>query len=181
MANSPYIIEYEGAFYLDLPPEEVWAIISRTDRFEGWWGWLRELEVEGKALESGSVLRGVVVPPLPYRMRLEVVLVKSTRPHRIDAVISGDLRGDASLTFTPDGDGTQAIIGWDIEMMQKPMRLAARLAHPLLRWGHDLVVHATVEGFRRLLAAEAGSGSTGSAGTGPAGSEISGSGGPAPS
>jgi len=171
MATSPYVMEYEGAFYLDLPPEEVWTIISRTNRFEDWWSWLRELEVEGKALESGSVLRGVVVPPLPYRMRLEVVLVKSTRPHRIDAVVSGDLRGDASLTFTPDGDGTQAIIGWDIEMMQKPMRLAARLAHPLLRWGHDLVVHATVEGFRRTLAAESGS----------AGSEISGSGGLAPS
>ena len=181
MATSPYVIEYEGMFHLDLPPEEVWAIISRTDRFQDWWGWLRELETEGSALQTGSVLRGVVVPPLPYRMRLEVVLVKSTRPHRIDAVVSGDLRGDASLTFTPDGDGTQAIIGWDIEMMQKPMRLAARLAHPVLRWGHDLVVHATVEGFRRLLAAEAGSGSTGSAGTGPAGSEISGSGGPAPS
>jgi carbon monoxide dehydrogenase subunit G len=181
MATSPYVIEYEGTFHLDLPPDEVWTIISRTDRFQDWWGWLRELETEGSALQTGSVLRGVVVPPLPYRMRLEVVLVKSTRPHRIDAVVSGDLRGDASLTFTPDGDGTQAIIGWDIEMMQKPMRLAARLAHPLLRWGHDLVVHATVEGFRRLLAAEAGSGSTGSAGTGPAGSEISGSGGPAPS
>jgi carbon monoxide dehydrogenase subunit G len=173
MATSPYVMEYEGAFYLDLPPEEVWAIISRTNRFEDWWSWLRELEVEGSSLETGSVLRGVVVPPLPYRMRLEVVLANSTRPCRIDAVVSGDLQGDATLTFTPDGDGTEATVGWTIEMMQRPMRLAARVAHPLLRWGHDLVVQATVENFRRLLAAEAGSGS--------AGSEISGSGEPAPS
>jgi carbon monoxide dehydrogenase subunit G len=181
MATSPYVIEYEGTFHLDLPPDEVWAIISRTDRFEDWWGWLRDFETEGSSLETGSVLRGVVVPPLPYRMRLEVVLANSTRPGRIDAKVSGDLQGDASLTFTPDGDGTEATVGWTIEMMQRPMRLAARVAHPLLRWGHDLVVQATVENFRRLLAAEAGSGSTGSAGTGSAGSEVSGSGEPAPS
>ena len=37
-------MEYEGAFYLDLPPDEVWAIISRTNRFEDWWSWLRELD-----------------------------------------------------------------------------------------------------------------------------------------
>ena len=112
MATSPYVIEYQGAFHLDLPPEQVWAIISRTDRYEGWWGWLREFETEGRDLETGSVLRGVVVPPLPYRMRLEVVLTKSTRPRRIDAVVSGDLRGQATLTLNPDGEGTEATVGW---------------------------------------------------------------------
>lgn len=157
MATSPYVIEYEGTFHFDLPPEQVWEVISRTDRFQDWWGWLREFETEGHDLETGSVLRGVVVPPLPYRMRLDVVLAKSTRPRRIDAVVSGDLRGDATLTLTPDAGGTEATVGWTIEMMQRPMRLAARLAYPLLRWGHDLVVQATVEGFRRVLAAEAGS------------------------
>ncbi|HEV3266462.1 MAG TPA: SRPBCC family protein [Acidimicrobiales bacterium] len=171
MATSPYVIEYEGSFHLDLPPDEVWTIISRTDRFEDWWGWLRDFETEGTGLETGSVLRGVVVPPLPYRMRLEVVLTQSARPRRIDAVVSGDLRGDATLTFTPDGDGTEATVGWTIEMMQRPMRLAARLAHPLLQWGHDRVVQATVENFRRLLTAE----------TGTTESEISGSGEPEPS
>lgn len=191
MATSPYVIDYEGTFHLDLPPEQVWAIISRTDRFEGWWGWLREFETEGRDLETGSVLRGVVVPPLPYRMRLEVVLVDTARPRRIDAVVSGDLRGTATLTFTPDGDGTEATVSWTIEMMQRPMRLAARLAHPLLRWGHDLVVQATVDNFRRLLATEAGlggsggaGGSAGSAGSGSEGSEgseVSGSDEPGPS
>jgi carbon monoxide dehydrogenase subunit G len=167
MATSPYVIEYEGAFHLDLPPERVWAIISRTERYEGWWGWLREFETEGRDLETGSVLRGVVVPPLPYRMRLEVVLAQSSRPRRIDAVVSGDLRGDATLRLAPDGEGTEATVSWTIEMMQRPMRLAARLAHPLLRWGHDLVVQATVEGFRRILVAEASSleGSGGSGGS----------------
>ena len=34
-------------------------------------------------------------------------------------------------------------------MMQRPMRLAATIAAPLLRWGHEHVVNATVNGFRR--------------------------------
>ena len=37
-------------------------------------------------------------------------------------------------------------------MMQRPMRMAARVAHPLLRFGHDRVVEATVAGYRRHLA-----------------------------
>jgi carbon monoxide dehydrogenase subunit G len=176
MATSPYVIDYEGTFHLDLPPDQVWGIISNTDRFEGWWGWLREFEVEGRDLATGSVLRGVVVPPLPYRMRLEVVLVESVRPRRIDAVVSGDLRGTATLTFTPDGDGTEATVSWTIEMMQRTMRVAARLAHPLLRWGHDLVVQATVDNFRRLLATEGASGASGGSG----GADFSGSGEPGP-
>jgi hypothetical protein len=36
-------------------------------------------------------------------------------------------------------------------MMQRPMRAAARVASPVLRWGHDRVVAATVSGFRRQL------------------------------
>ncbi|MDA8182818.1 MAG: hypothetical protein M0035_00035, partial [Actinomycetota bacterium] len=40
-------------------------------------------------------------------------------------------------------------VAWSIEMMQAPMRLADRVAHPLLCWGHDRVVDMTVAGFRR--------------------------------
>jgi hypothetical protein len=36
-------------------------------------------------------------------------------------------------------------------MMQRPMRIANRLARPLLVRGHDAVVQATVRGFRRQL------------------------------
>jgi hypothetical protein len=45
-------------------------------------------------------------------------------------------RGRAHLVFEPDGGGTLATAAWTIEMMQLPMRVAARFAHPLLRWGH---------------------------------------------
>ncbi|MGC8513463.1 MAG: hypothetical protein ACP5P1_10580 [Acidimicrobiales bacterium] len=135
MASSPYVIESEGNFHLDLPLGEVWTIISRTDRFEGWWGWLRDFETDGSSLETGSVLREVVVPFLPYRMPLEVVLANSIRLRRIDAVVRGDLQGDDTFTSDGDGDGTQATAGWTIEMMQRPMRTSGASGSPVVAMG----------------------------------------------
>jgi hypothetical protein len=98
------------------------------------------------------VLHGVIVPPLPYRMRLRVELRECIPPQRIEARVHGDLDGSARLLLEPSGGGTRASVEWTIEMMQRRMRLAALVGFPLLRWGHDRVVDATVAGFRRQLA-----------------------------
>jgi hypothetical protein len=63
--------------------------------------------------------------------------------------VHGDLEGTARLTFDGDDAEARAHATWTIEMMQRPMRVAARFAYPLLRWGHDRVVDATVDGFSR--------------------------------
>jgi hypothetical protein len=65
--------------------------------------------------------------------------------------VHGDLEGVAHLVLDPDGKGTQASVSWRIEMMQRPMRMAARYARPVLCWGHDRVVDVTVASFRRHL------------------------------
>jgi carbon monoxide dehydrogenase subunit G len=156
VAGSPYVVEYEGRFSFPVPPEEVWSAVEHFERFESWWGWLGELRVEGPGLKAGSVLHGVVAPPLPYRMRLRVVLVDCDPPRCIDASVQGDLVGHARLVLEPEGAGTRARVTWTIEMMQRPMRLAARVAPRMLRWGHDRVVDATVAGFRRHLRSRPG-------------------------
>ena len=149
--GSPYVIEYEGRFSFPVPPQQLWSAIEHLERFETWWGWLRDLRVEGPGLAAGAVLHGVVAPPLPYRMRLRVELLESVPPRFIEASVHGDLTGHARLVLEPEGEGTRASVSWTIEMMQRPMRVAARIASPLLRWGHDQVVAATVAGFRRQL------------------------------
>jgi carbon monoxide dehydrogenase subunit G len=152
--GSPYVIDYRRSFLLPAPPEDVWAAIERVDDFESRWAWLRDFRVEGPGLTAGSVLHGVVVPPLPYRMRLRVALVEWAPPRRIEATVHGDLEGRARLSLEGDGDETWAEVAWTIEMTQRSMRLSARVAHPLLRWGHDRVVFATVAGFRQQLLAD---------------------------
>lgn len=152
MSGSACIIEYDGTFMFPAPVAEVWAVMGRIDRFPSWWSWLREFSVEGRGLERGTVLHGVVVPPLPYRMRLDVVLEECVPEQCIAALVHGDLEGAARLTFDGDDAKTRAHATWTVEMMQRPMRLAARIAYPLLRRGHDRVVDATIAGFRKRLA-----------------------------
>ena len=154
-AASPYVLDYEGRFEFPVPPDEVWSAVEDLERLETWWGWLGEFRMEGPGLAAGSVLHGVVAPPLPYRMRVRVELVDCDPPQRIDAAVAGDLVGQARLTLEPTGAGTRARVAWEVEMMQRPMRMACRVAFPLLRWGHDRVVDATVAGFRRHLRSRA--------------------------
>jgi uncharacterized protein YndB with AHSA1/START domain len=155
VARSPYVIEYQRTFAFPVDDERVWAAMTQFDSFCSWWPWLGEFSVEGDGLEAGTVLHGVVKPPLPYRMRLDVVVDDCEPPRRIDATIHGDLEGTAVLSLGGDDHETFVDAAWTIEMMQAPMRLAARIGHPLLRWGHDRVVDATVDGFRRHLSDEA--------------------------
>ena len=151
MAASSYVMDYTGRFSFPVPPDRLWAAIARLDQFESWWGWLGQLQVDGIGLEEGSVLRGTVSPPVPYRMRVEVELQRCVPYEIIDALVTGDLTGDAHLRMQPEGDCTVTDVTWSLEMLQRPMRVAARVAYPLLRWGHDRVVDATVSGFRRQL------------------------------
>jgi len=145
------VITYRRDYEFPVSPAEVWDAIEEVDQFEGWWPWLEEFRLEGDSLTAGAVLHGVVAPPLPYRMRIQVELTQSDRPLRMEALIHGDLEGVAELALRPEGTGSNVEVAWKVEMMQRPMRLASRMAHPVLQWGHDRVVELTVAGFRRRL------------------------------
>ncbi|MHB1446249.1 MAG: SRPBCC family protein [Acidimicrobiales bacterium] len=149
---SPYIIDYTGSFLFPVPPEALWSAIEDMEHFEGWWGWLSEFKLDGDGLRSGSVLHGVVSPPVPYRMTVRVELEHCVQPRLIEATVHGDLEGRARLALDAEAGGTRANVSWRIEMTQRRMRLAALLTGPLLRWGHDRVVETTVRAFRRQLA-----------------------------
>jgi hypothetical protein len=129
----------------------MWQTIQEVDQFESWWPWLENFRLEGTSLQAGAVLSGVVAPPVPYRMRIEVELTHCEPERAIEARVRGDLEGEASLDMRGDGAGSLVEVAWTVEMMQRPMRLADRFAHPLLQWGHDHVVELTLAGFRKRL------------------------------
>jgi hypothetical protein len=124
-----------------------------VDQFALWWPWLEDLRLEGGSLVAGAVFSGVVAPPLPYRMRLEIELTRCDKPGMIEAQVHRDLEGEASIALSPQGVGTYVEVAWALEMMQRPMRLADRVAHPMLKRGHDRVVENTVAEFRSRLGA----------------------------
>ena len=152
---APFI-EYRGTFEFAIPPEAVWDAIEHSERFEGWWWWLGEFRLEGGGLVPGAVLQGLVSPPVPYRMQVRVHIDECEAPTLHRRHRGRRPGGPCPLRLEPHGRGTRAEVDWSLEMMQRPMRLAARFAYPLLRWGHDRVVEATVSGFRRHVEAPAG-------------------------
>ena len=154
MLGQP-IIAYRREYEFGLAPRELWRRMEHVEQYERWWPWLEEFRLDGDRLETGSVLTGVVVPPLPYRMRIRVELARCEPPEDVDAIIGGDLVGEATLRVRPAGPGSLVEVAWTVEMMQRPMRLASRFGRPLLQWGHDRVVESTVAGFRRRLEADA--------------------------
>jgi hypothetical protein len=149
---SPYVFEYAATFTFAATRERIWAVLERFEALAATWPWLRELRIDGTGLRRGTVVRGVVDPPVPYEMRLAVVLDDCERARCIDASVHGDLEGCAHIALDGDDAETRANVFWTIEMTQRPMRIAARVAPRLLRWGHDRVVAATVNGLRRHLA-----------------------------
>jgi uncharacterized protein YndB with AHSA1/START domain len=145
------IINYRGHYEFRQPPPQVWRALEEVDQFENWWSWLEEFRLDGGALVTGAVLYGVVAPPVPYRMRIRVELTDCEPPRRMEAAVHGDLEGEATLEICDSGSGSRIDVAWTVEMMQRAMRIADRVAHPLLQWGHDVVVGLTVDGFRRRL------------------------------
>ncbi len=146
--DSSPSIEFCRDFRFAAPPHAVWASIAGTDALARRCAWLGEFRIDGDGLTPGTVLSGVVSPPLPYRMRIEVVLDDCVEASSIDATVHGDLEGTAHLVLTADDEGTLVTAAWTVSMMQRTMQIANRVARPLLLWGHDRVVDATVAGFR---------------------------------
>src|SRR5262249_18575825 len=109
--------------------------------------WLATLTIDAPGLRAGSVLHGTITTPLPSPIRLRIALEQCIAPCLIVATVHGDLQGEARLSLLACGQWTRAELRWSVEVMQRPMRAMARVAHPLVRRGHDTVVQA---GMRAL-------------------------------
>ena len=142
-------IDYRGSFWFPVGPDELWEAIEQFDRFESWWTWLRDFTADTERLVDGNVLHATVVPPVPQRLRLDIRLETSRRPHLLAARIDGDVGGSAVMRLEPVAGGTRVAAVWSLEMLSRPLRVAIVVAYPLMRWGHDRVVEMAVAGFRR--------------------------------
>jgi hypothetical protein len=142
-------VDYHQAFWFPVTPDQLWVIAGQFDQFESWWGWLHDFRADERGLTAGNVLHGTVVPPVPYRLQLDVRIQRCDRPRLVNASVGGDLSGPAVLRLEGAGEGTRVAVDWSLEMRSAPLRIAARVAYPLMRWGHDRVVDMAVSGFRR--------------------------------
>jgi hypothetical protein len=151
----PAPFRYDRRFGFELPPDELWAVLARTDDYQGWWPWLRAVEAgpaaasSGTALVAGTVARCAVRAPLPYTLRFDVRLVEVVPGERVDVVVTGDLDGPARLDLAAAGDGTSARLSWTLELRDRFLRPLASLGRPAMVWAHDRVIEAGLRDFER--------------------------------
>ena len=130
---------------------ELWRTLRDTERYQQWWGWLREFDAP--ALEAGSCAHAVIGPPLPYSLSVQITITDVVPAESISTRVSGDLAGSAAL-YLADGSGStpgtwcEARLVWDLDLHHRVVGPAARLLRPLLEWGHRWVVHTGIEQFR---------------------------------
>lgn len=129
-------------------PDELWAILQRTDEYRAWWRWLREFDTDG--LVEGGSARCVVRGPFPYSLNFTVHVRKVEECHLVETEVTGDLAGPARLEIEPDGNGSRARLVWSVELCSPLLRELARWARPLMEWGHGWVVDNGVRQFRRI-------------------------------
>jgi uncharacterized protein YndB with AHSA1/START domain len=137
---SPF--RFDRSWHFGVSPEELWATLSRTERYRSWWPWLREFDLEGggEALRTGAVAHVVIQAPLPYQLRCDVRVVDAVVDELLVTEVDGDLTGPARLELRPTGDGTEARLAWELGLRAPLLRSLARVARPAMAWAHDRIV-----------------------------------------
>ncbi|MEA2453398.1 MAG: hypothetical protein QOG04_2108 [Actinomycetota bacterium] len=147
--SSPYAIRHDGEELFELAPDELWPEITDVHRFEKWWPWLRDARLDPDDVEEGSILTFTIVTPLPYKLRCTVEFTEVVPCERINTIVSGDLKGWASLEIESFEDGSRLFLRWELEPTQGPMRILVRAARPLIVRTKDWAIDIALRSFRR--------------------------------
>lgn len=153
--RHPATVPHASSHHFAIAPDRVWDAIDDVRRFPRLWSWLRAFEAGGDRLQPGLVMRGTVVAPVPYRMRLTVEVDEVSRGHWVRATVRGDLAGPAAVEIRETARGCELTVCWRAEIRRPAMRAAAHVVRPVLVWGHDRIVETTVRSFRHHLEATA--------------------------
>jgi uncharacterized protein YndB with AHSA1/START domain len=139
--------DFDRTWEFPVPPELLWSVLHRTDRYPTWWSWLRELDADG--FEPGSTARCVIQSPLPYALRCTIHVEEMRTPESIVTRVGGDLRGPARLEVRREPGGCSARLAWSLTPGSATLRRLAVVARPAMLWAHDRVVATGVEQFHR--------------------------------
>lgn len=139
-------IRSDRRFGFDVEHASLWTAISRVDRYREWWPWLHHFD--GDALREGERWQCVVKPPLPYRLQFHVVLVEVVDRDVVRARVDGDIGGTARLDVIDHGPHSELRLRSELVPTDRTLRLIARVARPVVTFGHDWVLDTGVRQFR---------------------------------
>lgn len=138
-----------------VPPTRLWSVATSVERYRDWWPWLRGFDADG--FGPGQQWTCTVQPPLPYVVRFDVVIGEVRPTELVRASLTGDIVGSADLEIRPVGVGCEARLVSRLAPGNGFLRLAARVARPVVRFGHDWVLDSGARQFSERALSDADS------------------------
>jgi hypothetical protein len=124
---------------------DLWAHLGDVRAYPSWWSWLRSFDAT--RLAAGERWQCTVQPPLPYRVRFDVHLDVVEPCERIEARVSGDIAGTASLVIVGHGNASAVRLRSDLAPDSTWLRVASGLFGPVVRHGHQWVLDTGARQF----------------------------------
>ncbi|MBW3595208.1 MAG: hypothetical protein KY391_06475 [Actinobacteria bacterium] len=149
---SLFHVRHEADVSFPAPPEFVWESLTRTDLFDEWWAWMRDVRLDGVALTEGSTISFTIDPPIPYRFRIAVNVMEADEGRFLLGEVTGDLVGDATFELNGDSHTSDVHVMWDVEIRSPLIRPVILIARPILLRAQVWAVDVALRGFRRYLA-----------------------------
>lgn len=134
------------------PPDVIWTSLTRTDLFEGWWAWIRDVELDGEPLTEGSTISFTIDPPIPYRMKIAVFVTEAESGRFLRGRVTGDLDGDATFELDGNDASSRVRVAWNVHIKSPVIRPVIVIARPVLLRAQTWAVDVALRGFRRYLA-----------------------------
>ena len=138
---------FDRTWSFPVAPEQLWAVLNRTDLYVSWWSWLRTFDAPG--IEPGATARCTIQSPLPYALRCTIRVDDVRAASAVHTTVDGDLRGPARLEIDRVNDGSIARLVWALELGNPVLAGLALVGRPVMAWAHDVIVATGVAQFRR--------------------------------
>lgn len=144
--------EFDQTWEFDVSDAALWEAIQKTDDYSTWWPWLRQFELS--EVGEGETATFAVKSPLPYSLHFEATILKIVPQELVEVHVTGDVSGNAKLEIEPHRHRCSANLRWSLTPEALPLRTAALVARPVMKWSRDWVVAQGAEQFRQHALAE---------------------------
>jgi hypothetical protein len=140
---------FRSEWRVDAHPDLVYATLADVERYPTWWPQVRSARWIDE--RSGEVTCRSF---LPYDLRFVLERqVQDPVARVLRAALRGDLTGESQWTVSADGPGAVAVFDEDVTVSKHMIRAAGRVARPVLRFNHGLMMRAGHAGLRGAVAA----------------------------
>ena len=144
------LIRSDRRYDLDVAVPYVWDAMASPADFTGWWPWLGAFD--GRRLAPGERWNCVVQPPLPYRVGFLLTIGEVIEEEVVTATVSGDIRGKARIDLVPREEGGSIVrLRAELSPSNAALQVVARIARPVVTFGHDWVLDTGFRQFRSHL------------------------------